>query len=196
VNFRSLKKITEPTVEPVTLAETKTHLRVDIDTDDAYIQTLVKAAREFCEDYLDSTISQAKYRMKLDFFPAEIRLPKPPMIASGTNTAVSVTYIENSGGSTATLSVSQYRVDRDSLPGRIYPLYGGSWPSHLSDQNSVTVEWWAGTTGEISQKIKHAILMIVHHWYESRSAVEPGSKAEVPVGAKALLDMCRWGSYE
>jgi uncharacterized phiE125 gp8 family phage protein len=199
MNFRSLKKIVEPAVEPVTLAEAKAHLRVDISDDDSYIASLVKAAREWIEGYLDMTVMQTKYRMRLDAFPAEIQFPKPPMLASGTNTAVAVTYVASSLGNTATLSASSFRIDRDSLPGKAYPLYGGSWPSHLSDQNSVTVEWWGGygdTPSSAPQKIRHALLMIVHHWYERRAAVEAGSMAEVPLGAKALLDMSKWGSYK
>lgn len=38
-------------IEPVTLAEAKTHLRVAIDDDDDYISTLITAARQHVEDY-------------------------------------------------------------------------------------------------------------------------------------------------
>lgn len=198
INFRSLKRISGPTVEPITLAETKHHLRVDIDTDDSYIASLISAAREYCEDYLDRTLTHTQWQMKMDSFPGEIGIPRPPMVASGTATAVSVTFVENSLGGTAVLSASEYRVDRDATPGAIRPLYGGSWPSHLSDENSVTVTWWGGygpTESDVPRVIRHAMLMLVGTWYERRQAVDSVTASELPIGAKALLDSARWGAY-
>jgi uncharacterized phiE125 gp8 family phage protein len=198
INFRSLKRIAGPFVEPITLAETKQHLRVDIDADDSYIASLITAAREYCEDYLDRTLNHTQWQMKMDDFPQEIGMPRPPMVASGTATAVSVTYVENSLGGTTTLSLSQYRIDRDSTPGILRPLYGGSWPSHLSDENSLTVTWWGGygpSPGDVPRVVRHAMLMLVATWYERRQAIDSVSATEVPIGAKALLDSARWGAY-
>jgi hypothetical protein len=45
--------------------------------------------------------------------------------------------------------------------------------------------------------IRHAILMLVGHWYDgARSGVLTGSiSKEVEFGVKSLLDSQRWGSY-
>lgn len=198
ISFRSLKRISGPFVEPVTIAEAKQHLRVDVDTDDAYIASLITAAREYCEDYLDRTLNHTQWQMKLDNFPAEIGMPRPPMASGGTVANVTVTYIENSLGASVVLPSGQYRIDRDATPGALRPLYGGSWPSHLSDENSLTVTWWAGygsTPDDVPRVVRHAILMLVGTWYERRQAVDSVSASEVPMGAKALLDSARWGAY-
>ena len=92
MQYRSLNRTVEPAVEPVSLAEAKAHLRVDIDTEDAYISALIVAAREYCETYLDETMLNTQYVMKLDMFPVEIELPRPPMAQGGTFTAVTITY--------------------------------------------------------------------------------------------------------
>ena len=42
---------TAPETEPVSLNEAKAFLRVDSDEDDNYITSLIKTAREWCEDY-------------------------------------------------------------------------------------------------------------------------------------------------
>jgi uncharacterized phiE125 gp8 family phage protein len=176
VRFRSLKTLTPPTIEPVTLAEAKAHCRVDTSTDDAYLQ----------------------YRMTLDSFPREIELPRPPMASSGTVTAVTITYTMESQ-QTATLSASQYRVDRDSTPGVIRTLYNGSWPSHLLDYNAVSVTWWGGkgaSGAAVEQRIKNAILWLVGMWYERRMAADAVNLSEIPFGVKALLDSAKWGSYQ
>lgn len=191
MRYRSLRRVGAPTVEPVSLAEAKAHCRVDIGTDDALIAGYISAARELCEDYLDRSLVTQQYVMRLDQFPPEIELPRPPVVSSGTATAVAVTYTLNDSGATATLATTQYRVDRDSTPGAIRNLYGGTWPSNRDDQNSISVTWWAGygNPESVPQRVKNAILMTVLELYEKRG------DAQLPPGAKALLDSVSWGQY-
>lgn len=196
--YRSLVRATEPAVEPVTLAEAKAHLRVDISDDDALISAIIKAAREFCEEYLDRTLVHTRWTMRMDRLPWEIELPRPPMAQSGTTTATVVTYTLETQA-TATLDTSTYRVDRAAAPGVIRTVYGGSWPGHLMDQNSVTVTWWGGYGADgtsVPAAIRSAMLMLISSLYEYRSAVLTGTMSkEIEFGVKALLDTQRWGSY-
>jgi len=198
VQYRSLTRATPPAVEPVSVSEAKANLRVDISDDDSYISTLITAAREWCEQYLDRTLINTQWTMRLDSFPYEIELPRPPIATSGTTTAVSLTYTLGDD-STATLSTTAYRVDRNSTPGVVRQLRAGTWPANLDDYNAVAVTWWAGygTSGtSVPAAIRHAILMLVGHWYESRSSVLTGSiSKEIEFGVKSLLDSQRWGSY-
>ena len=191
MRYRSLKRTTAPTVEPVTLAEAKAHCRVDTSADDTLIVGYIATARELVEDYLDRSLVTQQYVMRMDAFPAEIELPRPPMVASGTATAVTITYTTGDTGGTATLSTTQYRVDRDSTPGMVRNLYNGSWPSHLLDANSVSVTWWAGygSAADVPQRVKSAMLMTILELYDKRG------DAQLPAGAKALLDTVSWGSY-
>jgi uncharacterized phiE125 gp8 family phage protein len=203
VQYRSLTRQTPPAVEPVTLAEAKAHLRVDTSDDDTYIGTLITAAREWCEQYLDRTLVHTQWVMRFDTFPPDgtqdIELPRPPMAAAGTTTAVALTFtFEN--GTTSTYSTASYRVDRAGTPGTVKTLYGQTWPPHLMDDNAISVTWWAGygaTGASVPATIRHAILMLVGHWYDgARSGVVMGSiSKEVEFGVKSLLDSQRWGSY-
>jgi uncharacterized phiE125 gp8 family phage protein len=195
--YRSLTTLTHPAVEPVSLAEAKAHCRVDTNDDDALISAYITAAREWCESYCDETFVHTQYRMTLDSFPVEIELPRPPMASSGTVTSVTLTYTLQSQA-TATLSESQYRVDRASMPGVLRTNYGGSWPSHLFDYNAVSVTWWGGvgaTGASVPQRVKSAILWLVGMWYERRMAADSVNLSEIPFGVKALLDSAKWGSY-
>ncbi len=198
MQYRSLTRATPPAVEPVSVSEAKAHLRVDISDDDSYISTLITAAREWCEQYLDRTLINTQWTMRLDSFPYEIELPRPPIATSGTTTAVSLTYTLGDD-STATLSTTAYRVDRHSTPGVVRQLRAGTWPANLDDYNAVAVTWWAGygaSGTSVPAGIRHAILMLVGHWYESRSSVLTGSiSKEIEFGVKSLLDSQRWGSY-
>lgn len=197
MRYRSLTRTTNPAVEPVTVSEAKLHLRVDISTDDTYIGTLITAARNWTEEYLDRSLINQQWTMRLDSFPYEITLPRPPMVTTGTATAVAVTYTLGDA-TTATLSTAAYRVDRNDTPGVVRQLREGTWPANLDDYNAVTVTWWGGygTAGSsVPAAIRHAILMLVGFWYERRLAADSTSAVEVPFGVKSLLDSQRWGSY-
>lgn len=202
MQYRSLTRQTPPAVEPVTLAEAKAHLRVDVSDDDALIGAIVKAAREFCEEYLDRTLVHTQWTMRADSFPPsgtqDVELPRPPMATAGTTTAVVLTYTLESGA-TATYSTANYRVDRHATPGAVKTLYGQTWPAHLIDDNSISVTWWGGYGADgtsVPAAIRSAILMIVGSLYEHRSAVLTGTiSKEIEFGVKALLDTHRWGSY-
>jgi uncharacterized phiE125 gp8 family phage protein len=174
---------------------------VDVSDDDAYIGTLITAAREWCEQYLDRTLVNTQWVMRFDAFPPDgthdIELPRPPMVSSGTATAVALTFTYENG-TTATYSTASYRVDRASTPGAVKTLYGQTWPPHLLDDNAISVTWWAGygaSGSSVPAAIRSAVLMLVGLFYEKRMAADAGSLSEVPFGVKSLLDAHRWGSY-
>ena len=203
MQYQSLTRQTPPAVEPVTLAEAKAHCRVDTSDDDTYIGTLITAAREWCEQYLDRTLVNTQWVMRFDKFPDSgihpVELPRPPMVTSGTATAVSITFTTEAGP-TSTYSTAEYRVDRHATPGAVLPLYGSTWTPHRQDDNAISVTWWAGygaTGASVPAAIRHAMLMLISHWYETRGAtVSTGAvPQDVPFGVKSLLDSMRWGPY-
>lgn len=195
---RSLKRVTAPAVEPVTLAEAKAHLRVDDTNSDTEITAMIRAAREWVEEYLDRSLVHTQWRATYDTFPWEFELPRPPMASSGTTTAVTVTYTLETG-STATLDATTYRVDRDDTPGVIRTVYSGTWPGHLVDANAVTVTWWGGYGADsttVPQAVRSAMLMLISHFFEFRNAMLTGTiSKEIEFGVKSLLDSQRWGAY-
>lgn len=202
MNYRSLTRATGPAVEPVTLSEAKAHLRVDDSNSDAEITAMIQAAREWVETYLDRTLVNTQWVMRLDKFPddglQDIPLPRPPMVTSGTATAVAVT-LTYENGTTGTYSTSSYRVDRNATPGSVKTLYSQDWPAHLWDDNSISVTWWAGygsSGSSVPAAIRHAMLMLVAHWYENRGSVLVGSTSKpLEFAVESLLSTQKWGSY-
>ena len=195
MEYASLTRTTHPAVEPVSLSEAKSHCRVDSEADDSYIVSLIQAAREWVEAYLDRTLVHTQWTMRLDEFPAddEIELPRPPMATAAGRTAVTITYTL-ADGSTETLSTSL------STPGEINTIYAGTWPSiRRDDENAVSVTWWAGygdSGASVPAAIRHAMLMLVGYWYDNRSAVLVGSiSKELEFAVSSLLDSQRWGAY-
>ena len=200
MKYNSVTRATGPAVEPLTVAEAKLHLRVDISDDDTYIGTLITAAREWVENYLDRTLITTQLILRAAEFPTEeLELARPPMATAGTATAVVITYTL-ADTTTATLSTALYRVDRTTTPGNVAPVINGTWPSDvIEDANAVAVTYWAGygpTSASVPATIRHACLMLIGHWYERRSAVLTGtiSKA-IEFAVESLLASNNWGQY-
>ena len=199
MKYRSLTTLTEPVNEPVSLVEAKAYLRVDNTDEDTLIGTLITAARQWVESYLDRALILRQLVLRLDTFPVEIELPQPPLSSTGTTTAISLTYTLETG-TTATLSSSEYRIDRTSTPGVLRQNYSGSWPGHLNDYNSIAVTYWAGygsDEGDIPPAIKNAILLMVGHLFENRTAVVTNTNTKpIEFALESLLKSKSWGSYQ
>jgi uncharacterized phiE125 gp8 family phage protein len=197
MTYRSLTRSSQPVVEPVTITDAKAHLRVDTDADNTYIMGLVAAARAWVEEYLDRSLVHTQWTMRLDGFPPNgldnLELPRPPMATASAVSAVAITYTTETGA-VVVFPSHEYRVDRNSTPGAISPLYEQAWPVHRRDDNSVTITWWGGYGEDgrsVPTQIKHAMLLLVAHWYDRRDSTGSVSK-EMEFGVKSLLDSCRW----
>jgi uncharacterized phiE125 gp8 family phage protein len=201
MQYAGLKRVTQPPVEPVSLAEAKAHIRVDSEDDDALIQGLIASAREWVENHLDRTLIRTQWQMRLDYFPHTISLPRPPFTQEQHLQSVAISYTD-AMGSVIVLPASNYRVLGDRTPAVVMPPYSGSWPSARYDSDSIAVTWWAGygpDQNTVPRAIKHAMLMLVGFWYENRMAVAVGAGITVtPLGfsVESLLAAHKWGSYQ
>lgn len=135
-----------PTEEPVTLAETKAHCRVDSSDDDGLIAGYILAARNYVEGQIHRPICSRLYEFTADYcWPKlcgynRIVLPYPPLQA-----VRSVSYVDTSGVA-QTLSASQYTAMTNRPRGEIVPSYAATWPSVRTQVEAVTVRFIAGYT--------------------------------------------------
>lgn len=194
----SLQTVTDSTAEPITTAEAKAHLRVDIPDDDAYIDSLISASRHKLEREWNRAFVNQTLRATYDTFPLNggpIYLPRPPL--TSTTSDIAITYINSTGGS-STLSSSDYQVDSRSEPGRILPAFGQSFPSTRNVLNAVAVQYVAGygASSAVPATIKHALKMMLSHYYENREPVVTGTiVAQIPETVANLMGAEDWGPY-
>ena len=104
----SLTETVAPVAEPVTTAEAKLYMRVDHADEDAKIDTMVSAARQYIERVTRRALVNTTFELKLDAFPTEIRPPRSPL-----SSVSSITYVDTDGA-TQPLSASVYSVDTDT----------------------------------------------------------------------------------
>jgi uncharacterized phiE125 gp8 family phage protein len=126
--------------------EAKAHLRVDSSDDDTLITNLIRAAREYAEDFQNRAYVVRTYELLFDdAIPETIYPPYPPLVSVS-----SITYVDTDGV-TQTVTASVYDVDTKSEPGRIYEAYGQSWPSSIrAVNNTIAITCVAGYLTKIT----------------------------------------------
>lgn len=81
-NIPAIKLHVQPTIEPVTLDEVKTYLRIDGESENSLITSMIKAARESAEKYMRVSINTQKWKLSFDeVAPQEVVLPYGPVNA-------------------------------------------------------------------------------------------------------------------
>lgn len=208
--YRSLRRIVEPIVEPVTLAELKAHVRVETEDEDDYLLGLIMAARQYCERRIERCFVDTRLELKLDTFPAgiELPLPQPPFSPTEGRQTIEVSYLNVTLQELAvteavpviTSQPGTFLAHRASTPVVLTPNVNGYWPVTGPIRAAVTIRWWAGygdSGRAVPKPIRHAILMLAAHWYGQREAVAVniGNAPSIPFGVDELLSMFSWGSY-
>jgi len=177
------------TEEPLSLDDVKLHLRVDDDTEDELINSLITTAREYCEGFQRRAYLTQTQELWLDSFPSAgyIKLPLPPL--------QSVTHIKYYGTDDTeyTFTSDDYFADTKSEPGRVSLGHGKTWPSTtLRPVNGVGIEYVAGygdAASDVPEKVRQAMLLLISHWYENREAIAltGAMPKEMPLSVEALL---------
>lgn len=188
------KLVTPPAVEPVSLAEAKQHLRVDINDDDALISADIIAAREACETFIRGQLITQSWEVQLDAFPTDsspILIPVEPL-----QSVTTVTWADQSNNITTlhewANGTGDYIVDTDSEPGRLVLPPNTAWPGvslwPVSPIRITVVAGFGNDETAIPELYKRGMLLAIGHWYENREAVITSGAVgkEVPMTTEYL----------
>jgi hypothetical protein len=207
--------VTPPAVEPVSLAEARSHLLLPstVTDQDAEIQELITSAREFAENFTGRTYVHTTYDWVLDHWPmpaslaqralmqtlnmpspplAEIRPPRSPLVS-----VASITYYDPQGVQ-RTLDPAVYQV-MTGTPGRIIPAFAQAWPAVRSWPGSITVRFVAGYSADASgvpKAVKSAIRLMVGGWFTNREHIARQRPRVLPSGVDWLLSVSDSGAYD
>lgn len=148
----SVRVITEPPFEPVSVAQAATWCRIDSDqisAESPTLRILIAAARRYAEEYTGRAFVQRSLQyvlpgwgdpsnpMMRQYAPC-IVVPQPPLIE-----VTSITYLDGDGVQ-QTLAANQYTVHTDGVPGLIVPARGVTWPGLDSAIDAVRVNFKGG----------------------------------------------------
>lgn len=178
--------ISGPALEPVSLADVKAHLRIDTDDDDALLSAAIVSARIHVEAATRRMLIEQAWRIYLDGWPRKriVILPVAPLLSIDSVT------VYDAGGTPQVVDADDYETDLISVPARL--VLGATAPSPVGRvTNGVEIEVTAGygtTSIDVPSPLRHAVMMLVGHWYEHRGAVGHDMAVHAaPLGFEALV---------
>ncbi len=158
---------TQPVIEPVSLTEAKAHLRVSHTDDDAYISTLITAARRQIESRTGLRFMSQGWSVFRDKWPEDgaISIPLEPLLS------VDDIKIYGDDDGVATLDPAHYYTDKTALPGRVVLRSGRTPPRPGRLANGIEVKVTAGFGADpalVPKELKQAVLLTVADWFANR----------------------------
>jgi len=183
--MKTYQVTTAATTYPVSLTEAKSHLKVDTNADDTYIESIIKAATQLSEEYtnrffIDTVVTQYASDFK------EIKT----LFKSKVSEVTHVKYYD-SNNTLQTLSATVYDEQLNYEPAQIQLADGQSYPAFTKRNDAVEVKYTVGygAASDVPEIIKQAILLTIGNFYANRESVIVGRMvSELPQNSKWLLD--------
>lgn len=158
-----------PLIEPITLQQAKTHLRVFLADDDEYIEGLITAARMMLESRLNRVIAHTAVEEVVDGFVGGMALSFVPYLDG-----LQVEYVDTNGD-TQTFDGPFY-LDARKEPARLFPISGSVWPSTRSGIGAVTLRYHAGyASGTVPATLVHWMKLAIGTMYDHRATMVVGA---------------------
>lgn len=162
--------------EPVSLETAKLHLRVFDASEHALLEVYIRAARQWVEEFTGHIISPRSFVERFDAWGDYLTLYRQPV------TAVAVTY-DGIDEDDDQIAFTGFEWSLGQHPMRIYPAT--SFPS-LRPNGYITVTYTAGYASGVPDALVQATLLLVGHFFSTRSGVSIDSPEEVPLAVRSL----------
>ncbi len=209
----AIETVTPPAVEPLTLDQAKSHLRVDHTAEDDAITDAIAEARELVEQHTGRRLITQTVRLSLDRFPPfeeggfdwlggsfdgwdkwqSKGAPNLPINAIRlfpfpAQSVTSVKYLDSAGTLTTLVANTDYVTHLPHQPPLVYPTPGRFWPiTQFARLGTVQVEFVAGYGDDgsaVPGLAKRAMKLALTYWYEHRGdGLDPTT-----VGGRSLTE--------
>jgi uncharacterized phiE125 gp8 family phage protein len=184
-------RTSDPSTEPISLAEAKLHARINQETEDALIASYIKTAREEAEDYMSRGLITQTWQLALDCFYETMVLP----MAAPLQSVTTVQYYDING-TLQTASSTLYDVDTLARPGRIHRAATQTWPTLQADRRigRVLITYVVGFANDaaVPERIKQGIRLYVGYLIDDREGMEADGAKAVAAARSCWSDRVRW----
>lgn len=185
-----------PKVEPVSLAEARTWLRLDSDftAEDALVSNLIREAREFAETICQRSFITQQWRLVLDSFPGGGLMGVPYGVTFSipghaitldrgiVQSIQSIQYLN--AGTWYTMDPANYVADLSGCPARITPVFGQIWPVISTPQiANIKIDYTAGY-GDTAASVPAGIKT----WMQTRFATLSANREQVAVLQRGKIE--------
>jgi uncharacterized phiE125 gp8 family phage protein len=173
-----------PAAEPWSVAEAKAFLRVEHGDDDAIIAALIAAARGHVEALTRRALLVQRWRLVLDAWPLDGRLS----LRMGPLRSMIAARVFDVANNAHSIDVATFVVDAAANV-IASPCWALPLPGRFTAGIELDVELGFGANaGDVPDALRHAIRMLVAHWYDNRGLAAIGANvAMLPAGVGALI---------
>lgn len=190
-----LTRTAAPTDTPISVAEAKAHMRVDVSDDDTLIASLISAATTLLDGYDGRLGGRALFTQSWTISTRSALASKLYLPVVPVQSVTSISYYD-ANDADQSLTVSDFHVHAFDDIAWLYPKSGTVWPTVYDRPDAIRVEFVAGrAVADIPDDLKTALLLLVAHWYQNREGVGAtvGQAAEIPFGISAIINKYRLG---
>jgi uncharacterized phiE125 gp8 family phage protein len=155
--------ITSANIEPLTLNEVKTHLRLDGNSSfDNQLNNLIKVAREYCEQVTGRDLINKTYRALLNCMPKKLEIEK-----SKLQSITSIKYYSNS--ILQTLPIDKYYITQSN--DYSFLIVNNNHELNIDDrEQAVNIDFVAGygeNADSVPQGLKQAMLSYITYLFQN-----------------------------
>lgn len=181
--------VTPPVKDPVTLEEAKAHLSIlEDDGWNGLIEGYIKAATSYLDGYsgiLGRCLITQTWKVNLCSWPASmLELPLSPV--QPDSAIVRYWYTTQ-----LALGTSNYRLHVNGLPPYLEWTQTVVLPTYDIRDDAIEVEFVCGygdNPSDVPAAIRHAIMLLIAHWFENREPVNVGNiTTNLPLAFDALI---------
>lgn len=204
---KSLRLITAPESEPITVADAKAHCGVIGTTQfDTQFESWIKAARQKVELDSERCLMPQEWELTLDRFPCptpagtgNLSIPdfNPRIIELRRVPVIEITgfdRFDDTESESVEVDDADYILNIAAEPGILTPLPNVSWPPMIPRQRGIVITWNAGYEDDdlIPETALQAMRLLIGHWWRTRESAGERPAKNHESGYDALINSLRW----
>ena len=173
-----------PEIEPLSLEEAKTFLRVETSDDDGLIAALIAAARLHIESQTQLALITQSWRLAFDCWPRHGRIAVRP----GPLKAVNAARVFDLGDNARAVDTRAFVPD---FGASVLAFMPWSVPRTTRFAAGIEIDVTVGfgnAATDVPEPLRHAIRQLVAHWYDNRGLIAADAESAImPASVAALV---------